>query len=131
MRRDTVKVPSGGAIVLRFVANNPGVFLFHCHIDWHVESGLTVTFIEAPLQLQKIFPQGVLGLQRGMCKKAGIPTDGNCSGNTKNVTDTSQCVQPLAFNPNPWGAMINPPTARRMKMRERDIVRARVAKGRP
>ncbi|ORY09597.1 iron transport multicopper oxidase [Clohesyomyces aquaticus] len=125
MRRDTVKVPGGGSIVLRFVANNPGVFLFHCHIEWHVESGLSVTFIEAPLQLQKIFPQGVLGLQRGMCKKNKVPTDGNCAGNTKTPLDTSQCVQPLAFDPNPWGALINPPSARRSKRRARDALRAR------
>ncbi len=33
MRRDTVKVPGSGSIVLRFAADNPGVFLFHCHLD--------------------------------------------------------------------------------------------------
>jgi iron transport multicopper oxidase len=32
MRRDTVKVAGLGSLVLRFEANNPGIFLFHCHI---------------------------------------------------------------------------------------------------
>jgi iron transport multicopper oxidase len=30
MRRDTVGMPQGGFLVLRFKADNPGVFLFHC-----------------------------------------------------------------------------------------------------
>lgn len=36
MRRDTVLVRPGGWVVLRFVADNPGVWLFHCHIEWYV-----------------------------------------------------------------------------------------------
>jgi iron transport multicopper oxidase len=35
MRRDTVLVQPLGYIVLRFVADNPGVWLFHCHIEWY------------------------------------------------------------------------------------------------
>ena len=30
----------------------PQVWLFHCHIEWHVDSGLIATIIEAPLELQ-------------------------------------------------------------------------------
>ena len=32
--RDTVEVQANSHIVLRFVANNPGVWIMHCHIDW-------------------------------------------------------------------------------------------------
>jgi iron transport multicopper oxidase len=32
MRRDTVAVNPGSYAVIRFVADNPGVWLFHCHI---------------------------------------------------------------------------------------------------
>jgi len=53
MRRDTVLVRPDGHIVLRFRADNPGVWLFHCHIEWHVASGLSITLIESPLELQK------------------------------------------------------------------------------
>ena len=52
MRRDTFTVHPNGNIVLRFRADNPGVWLFHCHIEWHVDSGLIATMIEAPLELQ-------------------------------------------------------------------------------
>src|SRR5579862_2375717 len=52
MRRDVVLVYGSGYAVIRFVADNPGITLFHCHIEWHVEAGLTATFIEAPDMLQ-------------------------------------------------------------------------------
>lgn len=35
MRRDTILVRPNGNIVLRFKADNPGVWLFHCHIEWY------------------------------------------------------------------------------------------------
>ena len=34
-RRDTVIIPGGGHVVIRFRADNPGVWLLHCHIEWH------------------------------------------------------------------------------------------------
>jgi iron transport multicopper oxidase len=30
VRRDTVAVPAGGGVQLRLVADNPGVWIFHC-----------------------------------------------------------------------------------------------------
>ncbi|KAK4407722.1 Laccase-12 [Sesamum angolense] len=43
--RDTMGVPVGGWAVIRFVANNPGVWLFHCHIDTHFSWGLAMSFL--------------------------------------------------------------------------------------
>ncbi|XP_057779088.1 laccase-7-like [Salvia miltiorrhiza] len=43
--RNTVMVPSYGWVVIRFRANNPGVWFLHCHIDAHVPWGLASTFI--------------------------------------------------------------------------------------
>lgn len=34
MRRDTIVVPAGGAYNVRFIADNPGAWIFHCHIEW-------------------------------------------------------------------------------------------------
>ncbi|OGM46751.1 laccase [Aspergillus bombycis] len=42
MLRDTVYIPSRGYAVLRFRADNPGVWLFHCHIVWHLASGMAM-----------------------------------------------------------------------------------------
>ncbi|ESO96136.1 hypothetical protein LOTGIDRAFT_231844 [Lottia gigantea] len=38
--KDTVTVPDGGYTVIRFHANNPGMWFFHCHIEFHVEIGM-------------------------------------------------------------------------------------------
>ncbi|KAL2129366.1 hypothetical protein VTI74DRAFT_7903 [Chaetomium olivicolor] len=87
--RDTVSVMPNSYTVLRFKANNPGVWLFHCHIEWHVEMGLTATVIEAPDRLRGMtFPDD----QIEACKKMGIPYQGNAAGNTQNVTDTAGMV---------------------------------------
>lgn len=42
--KDTVTVPDGGYTIVRFVANNPGFWLFHCHIEFHVEVGMAIVF---------------------------------------------------------------------------------------
>ncbi|XP_050689370.1 uncharacterized protein LOC126981839 [Eriocheir sinensis] len=42
--KDTVTVPSGGYVVIRFFANNPGYWLFHCHLSFHVEMGMSLVF---------------------------------------------------------------------------------------
>jgi iron transport multicopper oxidase len=34
MKRDTILVRPNGNLRLRFVADNPGIWLFHCHIEW-------------------------------------------------------------------------------------------------
>ncbi|KAL2391109.1 ferro-O2-oxidoreductase [Blastomyces gilchristii SLH14081] len=42
--RDTVQIPPRGHAVLRFRADNPGIWLFHCHILWHLASGMAMVF---------------------------------------------------------------------------------------
>ncbi|XP_062226207.1 laccase-7-like [Phragmites australis] len=42
--RNTIAVPGGGWAVIRFVANNPGMWFFHCHLDQHVPMGLGMVF---------------------------------------------------------------------------------------
>ncbi|XP_073042149.1 laccase-7-like [Primulina eburnea] len=42
--RNTIAVPVGGWAVIRFRANNPGVWLLHCHLDVHLPWGLATAF---------------------------------------------------------------------------------------
>ncbi|KAK2678446.1 Multicopper oxidase, C-terminal [Fusarium oxysporum f. sp. vasinfectum] len=92
MRRDTVVVNGNGNVVLRFKADNPGVWLFHCHIEWHVTSGLIATFVEDPLALQASLklPQNHLDA----CKAGNIPTVGNAAGNTDLLDLSGENVPP-------------------------------------
>lgn len=43
--RNTVGVPVNGWAVIRFVADNPGVWLMHCHLDVHITWGLAMAFL--------------------------------------------------------------------------------------
>jgi hypothetical protein len=45
-RRDTATLQSSGYLVLAFQADNPGVWLMHCHIGWHINEGLSLQFVE-------------------------------------------------------------------------------------
>ncbi|KAG0334093.1 hypothetical protein BG000_008628 [Podila horticola] len=52
LRRDTATVPRKGYTVIRFKADNPGVWALHCHIEWHVTTGLVMQFVELPDELR-------------------------------------------------------------------------------
>ena len=39
-KRDTWLMPSGGRATLVFEADNPGLWLFHCHMLEHAASGM-------------------------------------------------------------------------------------------
>ncbi|KAF9343338.1 ferroxidase fet3 [Mortierella sp. AD094] len=79
LRRDTVYVPSLTNAAIRFKASNPGVWLFHCHIEWHLQAGLAVTFIEAPDVMQQVLTVDPKHYEQ--CQALGIPYQGNAAGN--------------------------------------------------
>jgi len=37
--RDTTSLPPGGWTLIRYVTDNPGTWLLHCHLQWHVVVG--------------------------------------------------------------------------------------------
>ena len=51
IQRDTVSVPASGWAKIQFVANHPGAWFFHCHIEWHMSAGLAMVFLVSPQQL--------------------------------------------------------------------------------
>ncbi|KAG9293478.1 hypothetical protein G9A89_009202 [Geosiphon pyriformis] len=61
--RDTVVVPNGGYVVLRFRADNPGVWQFCSQIQWQLALGMSVQFVELPSRMKKLyFPQKIRDL---------------------------------------------------------------------
>lgn len=40
--KDTITAPSGGYTIVRFVADNPGTWFLHCHLDFHLEIGMAL-----------------------------------------------------------------------------------------
>ena len=72
----------------------------HCHIDWHVEAGLTATFIEAPDKLQAM-ALNIPVSHSNVCSKQGILMQGNAAGNSADWLDLTgaNTLPPL----NSWG----------------------------
>ncbi|KAK9449298.1 Cupredoxin [Limtongia smithiae] len=56
MRRDTVVVRAYGWTIIRFIADNPGIWPFHCHITWHLEAGLLMQFEILPSAIAEFDP---------------------------------------------------------------------------
>ncbi|KAI0289075.1 laccase [Russula brevipes] len=45
--RDVVNIGNAGdEVTIRFFTDNPGPWLLHCHIDWHLNAGFAVVFAE-------------------------------------------------------------------------------------
>jgi len=110
MRRDTVLIYGNGYAVIRFKVDNPGITLFHCHIEWHVEAGLTLVFIEAPTELQKlkiVLPQS----HKDACQKQGIPIIGNAMGRSgSNGRWLDLSGSPTLPDVDDWGALVKAPS---------------------
>ncbi|CAN1238657.1 LAC17 [Linum grandiflorum] len=59
--RNTVGVPAGGWVAIRFVADNPGVWFMHCHLEVHTSWGLKMAWVvlDGKLSNQKLIPPPV------------------------------------------------------------------------
>ena len=53
-RRDTTILPAMGWLVLGFRSDNPGAWLFHCHIAWHAGQGFSMQFLERPEEISDV-----------------------------------------------------------------------------
>ena len=96
-RRHTFLLPPGGFYVIRFKADNPGVWIFHCHIDWHLMQGLAMVFVEDPFAIQDklTIPQQHIDV----CEASGVAYEGNAAGNTEDYTDLKGQNKPPGFIP--------------------------------
>ncbi|XP_058109586.1 laccase-17-like [Magnolia sinica] len=58
VERNTVGVPSGGWVAIRFQADNPGVWFMHCHLEVHTSWGLKMAWVvlDGKLPNQKLPP---------------------------------------------------------------------------
>jgi iron transport multicopper oxidase len=41
-----------GFLVLRFDTDNPGAWMLHCHVEWHMDIGMSMLFVEGEKELQ-------------------------------------------------------------------------------
>jgi len=64
LRKDMISIPRRGWAVVRFRVDNPGFWLFHCHMEQHIPGGMMTVFNLLPSQQKKI--------------PHGVPTEGPC-----------------------------------------------------
>jgi len=102
-KRDVVTVPANGYTVVRFIADNPGVWFLHCHIDFHLAAGMAATFIEAPDLLQQ--SQQINAASAALCQANNMPVSGNCQGDTQNFANTAKCNTIFNTNTDTHGAV--------------------------
>ena len=106
-----VVIPANGYVVLRFRADNPGVWFFHCHIDLHLVGGMAATFIEAPEVLQAT--QSIPAAGVGLCAAVGKAASGNCAGQQGAISwaqGTDQCNTIFNSKAGSYGALVYPPS---------------------
>ncbi|XP_074306444.1 L-ascorbate oxidase-like [Silene latifolia] len=58
--KNTVPIHPYGWTAIRFKANNPGVWLFHCHIESHFYMGMGIVFEEGIKRVGKL-PSSIMG----------------------------------------------------------------------
>ncbi|KAF1941693.1 laccase-2 precursor [Clathrospora elynae] len=89
LKRDNFVVPAQGYMVIRFKATNPGVWFFHCHIDFHLLAGMAATIVEAPDQLSGSVPPAAAAI----CSSGGNPFSGNCNAAPGNISASDAAAQ--------------------------------------
>jgi len=99
MRRDTVLIPAGSAYTFRVIADNPGVWFFHCHIQWHLEVGLAIQLVEAPLVAQE--RNTMPAYMNEQCAALGLPFSGNAAGHASTTDLSGLTLGPYPQN-NGW-----------------------------
>jgi len=100
LRRDTIQIESMGSATLRVVMDNPGVWFFHCHIEWHLEVGLAIQLIEAPLLAQQQ-AANIPGYVQDNCHALGLPISGNAAGHSDPADLSGLPLGPFPQN-NGW-----------------------------
>ena len=100
--RDTTRFESNSWLVLRYFADNPGVWLLHCHVSWHIP-GMAAVIVEGEDLLHQNF--NVPSETLRVCKAAGITppalcdevTESHCTWSQPSVTSLFLCIYLTAF----------------------------------
>jgi hypothetical protein len=53
-RRDTAILAGNGYLLIAFETDNPGAWLMHCHIGWHMDEGFALQFLERESEIEAL-----------------------------------------------------------------------------
>ena len=77
-KRTTVTIPANGWVVVRFIANNPGMWLFHCHTFSHLMEGQAILLDVTDQGIPKVpvgFPTCPVNSPKRIDKVELVPID--------------------------------------------------------
>ena len=103
-RKDTIMVPSGGYVVIRIKADNPGIWNMHCHIELHNIDGMMMVINESFSQIPKA-PKGFPECHSFPPSQARLDQeDGSSNAQVENKPGTNVIyfVVCIAFNVQQW-----------------------------
>ena len=98
IRKDTIIVPPGGYVVLRFISNNWGFWYMHCHIEPHFLEGMAMVINEG-YELQNVPPDNLVALQCGDFN--WTVNEFNSRLNMPLERRSVSCTSPLCSRPSP------------------------------
>jgi len=58
-RKDTINVPLGGYVIMRFLADNPGFWVMHCHTEYHAVGGMAFVLQVGEIEDMSPAPEGM------------------------------------------------------------------------
>jgi FtsP/CotA-like multicopper oxidase with cupredoxin domain len=76
-RRDTAVLPAAGYLLIAFLADNPGMWIMHCHIAWHASQGFSMQFGERYSDLRNGALGDVSEFRKGCDEWDGYWYEGN------------------------------------------------------
>ncbi|PSR74295.1 multicopper oxidase [Coniella lustricola] len=56
-RRDVAMLPPNGWLAIAFQADNPGIWLMHCHIAWHTDQGFALQWLERRSEIEALYDE--------------------------------------------------------------------------
>jgi len=89
-KRTTVTIPANGWVVIRFLANNPGIWLFNCHTFSHLMEGQAILLDVTDQGIPKVpigFPTCPINSPKRIGKVELVPLEsiGGTSNTAKNA----------------------------------------------
>lgn len=62
-RRDTQMLPANGWMLIAYLSDNPGAWLLHCHIGWHLSEGFSMQIVEQVSQIPGLYTSATVNSQ--------------------------------------------------------------------
>jgi hypothetical protein len=97
--RDTFHLPhEDGWAITRFVADNPGVWMVHCHYAWHMTSGMAFYIVYQPVSTIPSLPAGTERCAVPLSQRATRPSATTTAGHHQHAPQSRFGLRCLRYS---------------------------------